>query len=82
MAPPRGPGRGGIRGNVILSRVQRNSVLQHALWPNCSQDVLAQKSFSLAQKNSRKYDELNKFPPKKITQNFHLPVRKVKDKVH
>ena len=44
--------------NLKEFRVQRNSIFQLALRASFSQDVLAQKWFSLAQKNSHKYSEL------------------------
>ena len=40
-------------------KVQGNPIFQLAQRASCSEVVLAWKSFSQAQKNPRKYDELN-----------------------
>ena len=58
------------------ARVQRKSVLQPAIWANCSQHVLAHKSFQLAPK-----PYLN-FQKKKATRGSFNKIHQPNSKIH
>ena len=62
---------------MALIRVQRKSVLQLVIQANCSQQVLAQKSFQLARKIFLQFFYNLNSPPKP-----HLPIGQVKNRNH